>query len=151
VEAAAQRARLQALRDNGGLLADLEQACSDIARALQRVRAERVIAMASGNEPRRHVVEMLCEPPDSVACRQAWCALAYEIETYRDHHPDAVGYEHDDGVQAAIGPSPSSLSDRAGGRAAPDAGPKRDSPQSSYLGNCLRCERRADRHPVRLA
>jgi len=42
-----------------------------------------------------------------------WCALAYEIETYRDHHPEAVGHEHEQGVQAAIGPSPSSPSDRA--------------------------------------
>jgi hypothetical protein len=55
---------------------------------------------------------MLGDPPSSVAGRQAWCALAYEIETYRDHHPDAIGHEHEQAAQAAIGPWPSSLSDR---------------------------------------
>jgi hypothetical protein len=112
VEAAAQRARVQALRDNRGVLADLERAFADVDRALDRVRANRVISMASGREPRTHLVGMLGEPPPSVAGRQAWCALAYEIESYRDHHPDAVGHEHEEGIQAAIGHSPSSFNDR---------------------------------------
>jgi hypothetical protein len=113
VEAAAQRARVQALRDNRGVLADLEQAIADVHGALERLRAGRVIDMASGHEPRVHVVAVLGDPPPSVAGRQAWCALGFEIETYRDHHPDAVGHEHQEGVQAAIGPWPSSLSDGA--------------------------------------
>jgi hypothetical protein len=80
---------------------------------LERVRAERVIAMERGDAPRSsHVVGMLGGPPSSVAGRQAWCALAYEIETYRDHHSNAIGHEHEQGARAAIGPSPSSLSDR---------------------------------------
>jgi hypothetical protein len=112
LEAAAQRARVQALRDNRGALAELEQAFTDVDGVLDRLRADRVIEMASGHEPRTHVKAILGEPPASLAGRQAWCALAYEIETYRDHHPDAVGHEYEDGVHAAIGPSPSSLSDR---------------------------------------
>ncbi len=112
LEAAAQRARVQALRDNRGALADLEQSFADVDGVLDRLRTDRVIDMASGHAPRMHVVAMLGEPPPSIAGRQAWCALAYEIETYRDHHPDAGGHEHEDGVRAAIGPSPSSLSDR---------------------------------------
>jgi hypothetical protein len=112
-EVAAQRARTKALRDSRGLLADLEQSVADVDRALERVRTDRVIAMERGDAPRSHVVAMLGEPPPSIAGRQAWCALAYEIETYRDHHPNAVGYEHEEGVYAAIGPSPSSLSYRA--------------------------------------
>ena len=113
VEAAAQRARVQALRDNRGVLADLGQAIADVHGALERLRAERVIEMASSREPGMHLVAVLGEPPPSVAGRQVWCALAYEIETYRDHHPDAVGHEHQEGVQAAVGTWPSSLSDRA--------------------------------------
>ena len=112
LEAAAQRARVQALRDNRGVLTELEQAFADVDGALDRLRADRVIAMASGHEPRTHVVAIVGEPPASLAGRQAWCALAYEIETYRDHHPEAPGREHENGVQAATGPSPSSLSDR---------------------------------------
>ena len=111
-EAAAQRSRVQALRDNRGVLADLEQSVADVDRALERVRAERVIAMERGDVPRSHVVGLLGEPPSSVPGRQAWCALAYEIETYRDHHPIAIGHEHEEGVHAAIGPCPSWLSDR---------------------------------------
>jgi hypothetical protein len=72
-----------------------------------------VIAMASDHEPRTHVVAIVGEPPSSVAGRQAWCALAYEIEKYRDHHPEAAGHEHEQGVHAAIGPTFSSLGDRA--------------------------------------
>jgi hypothetical protein len=113
VEAAAQRARVQALRDNHGVLADLEQAFADVDGALERLRADRVIEMASGHEPQMHVGAVLGEPPPSVAGRQVWCALAFEIETYRDHHPDAVGHEDQEGVQAAIGPWPPSLGDRA--------------------------------------
>lgn len=111
-EAAAQRPRLQALRDNRAILADLEQSVADVDRALERVRTDRVIAMERGDAPRSHVVAMLGEPPPSIAGRQAWCALAYEIETYRDHHPNAIGHEHEEGAQAAMGPSPSSLRDR---------------------------------------
>jgi conjugative relaxase-like TrwC/TraI family protein len=111
-EVAGQRARLQALRDNRAVLADLEQSVADVERALERVRTDRVIAMERGDAPRSHVVGMLGEPPSSFTGRQAWCALAYEIETYRDHHPNAVGHEHEHGAQAAIGPAPSSLSDR---------------------------------------
>ena len=114
-EAAAQRARVQALRDNRGVLADLEQAVGDVDGALDRVRVERVIAMACGNESRMHAVRMLGEPPPSVAGRQAWCALAYEIETYRDHHPNVAGHEHEERVQARTGPWPSSLCDRRPG------------------------------------
>lgn len=91
-----------------------EHAFADVDGALERLRASRAIEMAKGHEPRMHVVA-IGEPPPSVAGRQAWCALAYEIETYRDHHPDAVGHEHEEGVQAAIGPSPS--------RSATDPGP----------------------------
>jgi hypothetical protein len=113
LEAAAQRARVQALRNNRTVLADLEQAFADVDMALDHLRADRVVEMASGHEPRTHVVAIVGEPPSSVAGRQAWCALAYEIETYRDHHPDAVGHEHEQGVHAAIGPTFSSLGDRA--------------------------------------
>ncbi len=113
VEEAAQRARVQALRDNRGALADLEQAVADVEGALERVRVERVIAMESGHESRTQLVGMLGVPPNSVAGRQAWCGMAYEVETYRDHHPEIIGHEHEEGVYAAIGPSPSSFRDRA--------------------------------------
>ena len=138
-EAAAQRARLQALRDNRGVLADLEQSVGDVDRALERVRAERVIAMEGGDEPRSHVVGMLGEPPSSVAGRQAWCALAYEIETYRDHHPNAIGHEHAEGVHGAIGPSPSSLNDPFSPAA---LGQESVDPSEHLAGDPLGAERR---------
>ena len=69
LEAAAQCAHVQALRDNRCVLAELEQAFADVDGALDRLRVYRAIEMASGHLPRMHVVAIGGEPPPSLAGR----------------------------------------------------------------------------------
>ncbi|MGH9222313.1 MAG: AAA family ATPase [Acidimicrobiales bacterium] len=111
-ETDAQRARESALRANRGPLTNLEEAVADVEQALERTRAERVAAMARGDAPRSHLTDVLGEPPTSSAGRQAWCGLAWEIESHRDEHPGPVGRDGDGSVEAALGTRPEWFGDR---------------------------------------
>ena len=105
-ETEAQRAREQALRDNRGAMTELEGAVADIDGALDHTRPDRVLAMLRAEESPKYLTDVLGAVPETVAGQQAWCGLAWEIESYRDAHPTASHEESDRGVQAALGRCP---------------------------------------------
>ncbi|MDP9019536.1 MAG: relaxase domain-containing protein [Actinomycetota bacterium] len=83
---------------------ELTQVLAELDAALDDTRAARVAAMAGEPIAPIHLVAVLGEPPADSAGRQAWCGLAYQVESYRDRHPEALGHEAFGGVAAAIGP-----------------------------------------------
>ncbi|HET7489359.1 MAG TPA: MobF family relaxase [Acidimicrobiales bacterium] len=85
-------------------------ALAELDGALVDSLAARVRALAG--DPPAHLVEVLGRPPAPGAGRSAWCGLALRVEHYRDGHPEALGHDDDDGVNAAIGPRPSSRTQR---------------------------------------
>ncbi len=105
-ETEAQRARERALRDNRGAMTEMESAVVDIESALDHTRPGRVLAMLHAEQPPAYLTDVLGVAPETVAGRQAWCGLAWEIESYRDAHPAATHDESDHGVQAALGKCP---------------------------------------------
>jgi hypothetical protein len=89
----------------------LEGAVTDISNALDHTRPARVLAMLHAENLPVYLTGVLGAPPETVAGRQAWCGLAWEIESYRDSHPAAVRHESDVGPQAALGRCPEHYSE----------------------------------------
>ena len=105
---AAQQDRTTALAATEPQRAELTQSLRELEAALDDTRAARVAALAAGPNAPTHLAAALGEPPANSAGRQAWCGLAYRVESYRDRHPEALGHEAHGGVMAAIGPPPAS-------------------------------------------
>lgn len=62
--------------------------------------------MLQAEQTPAYLTDVLGAPPKTVAGRQAWSGVAWEIESYRDAHPGAPHDESDRGVQAALGRCP---------------------------------------------
>lgn len=87
----------------------------EINAALDDTRAHRVTALSAELVVPAHLAAVVREVPSDAGARQAWCGLAYRIESYRDRHPEALGHEAHGGVVAAIGAPPGGAVD-AGSR-----------------------------------
>ncbi len=92
---------------------ELAQALGELDAALDDTRAARVAAMAAEPIAPAPLVAVLGQAPADCAGRQAWCGLAYRVESYRDRHPEALGHEASGGIAAAIGPRPADRWHRA--------------------------------------
>ncbi|HEV2810918.1 MAG TPA: MobF family relaxase [Acidimicrobiales bacterium] len=112
-ELAAQQKRARATDAVAPQRAELTQVLAEIDAALDDSRAARVSAIAAEPVAPAHLVAVLGEPPANSAGGQAWCGLAYRVESYRDRHPEALGHEASAGVAAAIGPRPGERWQRA--------------------------------------
>ncbi len=112
-EKAAQRERAEAVEAVAPQRQELIQALAELDAALDDTRATRVAAMAA--EPVAPPPWWRCRPGPGRPTpeRQAWCGLAYRVESYRDRHPEALGHEASGGVAAAIGPRPADRWHRA--------------------------------------
>ena len=101
----ADRAHREALRDNGAALDSLEESVADFGAALDRTRGERVLAMLGDGAAPPHLTAVLGAVPEGLTRRQLWCGLAFEVEAYRDVHPEP-GRADSAGLEAALGPRP---------------------------------------------
>ncbi|HSH61568.1 MAG TPA: hypothetical protein VK988_18360, partial [Acidimicrobiales bacterium] len=79
--------REQALAATADRRQELSQAVADLDDALQRSRPERVQALAGQEITPAHLVHALGPLPEGPGPRAVWCALAEEVEQFRDRHP----------------------------------------------------------------
>ncbi len=112
-ELAAQQRRARAMDAVAPERAELTQVLGEFDAVLDDTRAARVAAIAAEPVAPGHLVAVLGEPPADSAGRQAWCGLAYRVESYRDRHPEALGHVASGDVAAAIGPRPGERWQRA--------------------------------------
>ena len=105
-ELAGQRERVAAMEAVAPERAGLREALGELDAALDDTRAARVAAMADEPLAPTHLAGVLGELPIDPGGREAWCGLAYRVETYRDRHPEALEHVGKGGVMAAIGPRP---------------------------------------------
>jgi len=106
----ADRAHRKALRENGAALDALEESVADLEAALDRTRGERVLAMLGDGAAPPHLTAVLGAVPETLTRRQLWCGLAFQVEAYRDVHPEP-GRADSAGPQAALGPRPERFED----------------------------------------
>ncbi len=111
-ELAAQRERARASEAVAPERAELTRVLGELEVALDDTRAARVAAIAGEPIAPVHLVAVLGEAPAESAGRQAWCGLAYRVESYRDRHPEALGHEASGGVVAAIAGEPIGVAGR---------------------------------------
>jgi hypothetical protein len=74
---------------------ELSQAMADLDDALATTRPERILALARQEVTAAHLVQAVGPLPEEPGPRAVWCALAEEVEHFRDRHP---GRDMDDEV-----------------------------------------------------
>jgi hypothetical protein len=84
---------------------ELSQAVGDLDDALASTRPERALALARQEVTPAHLVQALGPLPEEPGPRAVWCALAEEVEAFRDRHPgrdldDEVDRWHDPSLHA---------------------------------------------------
>jgi len=110
-ETAAQRARMTTLTKRRPVLDDLERSVQDLDHA--------VAGRARGTRGRNGPANSRAgpsggpgPPAGSTAARQVWCAIAWEVETWRDDHPHQVLSDRSTGAESALGLRPEWYADR---------------------------------------
>lgn len=110
-EVVAQKVRAQAVEAMAKDRAVLYYTITELDSALQATKAERVVALAAEPLAPTHLAVVIGDPPPDPTARAVWCALAAEVESYRDTHPQAMSRDRSTGVEVAIGRKPKSWAD----------------------------------------
>ncbi|MDQ3569257.1 MAG: relaxase domain-containing protein [Actinomycetota bacterium] len=84
---------------------ELSQAVADLEAGLERTRPERVQVLARQEITAAYLVDALGPLPEGSGPRAVWCALAVEVEEFRDRHPgrglhEDVSLWHEPGLHA---------------------------------------------------